>query len=159
MTHVPGTSKTLTMALAALFISVSFAWGSPASPEPQPDSAAGKPTAVETTTPTAVTWQQKSDEGYRQIAAGETSAALDSFEEALQMNPRAAAAKAGKGIVLVRLGKLKEAEELLREALVLNPNPTRTHYELGRIYQQQGDFQRAVMEFKLGIEKFQENHP
>ncbi len=113
--------------LAALFLTVNIAWGSTVSPEAQSDPVADEPNVVETAAPAAVTWRQKSEQGYRQIAAGENSAALASFEEALQMNPNGAAAKTGKGIVLARQEKLLEAEKLLREALVFNPDPTRTH--------------------------------
>jgi tetratricopeptide (TPR) repeat protein len=109
--------------------------------------------------PAAESWRQLTEAGYHQLAAGEITAALDTFEQALQLNPRGAAAKTGKGAVLARQGKLQEAEKLLREALVLNPDPARTHYELGRIYQQQGDYQRASDEFKQGIEKYRESHP
>lgn len=107
----------------------------------------------------ALNWRQLSDAGYRQLDAGDLPAALASFEAALRLNPYGAAAKTGKGIVLARQGKLDQAKQLLREALVLNPDPTRTHYELGRIYQRQGDYQRAIDEFKQGIEKYREIHP
>ncbi len=104
-------------------------------------------------------WQQKSVQGYLQLADGNLVRALASFEEALQMNPHGAAAKTGKGIVLVRQGKFSEGEELLVESLKLNPDPTRAHYELGKIYQQRGDYEQAITEFKLAIDHYRENHP
>lgn len=107
----------------------------------------------------AANWKFETEEGYRQLAAGDNAAALRSFEEALRLNPRAVAAKTGKGAVLARQGKLEEAERLLKDALALNPDPSRTHYELGLIYQKRGDYERAVTEFKRGIEKYRENHP
>ncbi len=148
--------KHLTVVLVVFFMQTGVVLGGTATKDQQ----SGKTSADATANKAAdVTWQQKTDEGYRQLEAGETETALASFEEALQMNPRGAAAKTGKGIILAGQGKLQEAEALLRQALILNPEPTRTHYELGRIYQQQGDFQRSVTEYKLGIENFRESHP
>lgn len=152
------TSTVLLVLLTVLFLVAGVIPGVAATAE-QAVSDAGQPQTEEITAPTAVTWQQWSDEGYRQLAAGEVDKAQAAFAEALKMNPRGTAAKTGQGIILARQGKVQEAEELLREALVLNPDPTRAHYELGRIYQQQGDFRKAITEFKLGAEKYRENHP
>ena len=98
-------------------------------------------------------WEFKAKEGRRQFAAGDYAAALRFFDEALALNPRASSPKTGKGMVLARQGNLQEAERILKEALALNPDPCRTHYELGLIYQQKSDHQKAVNEFKLGIER------
>jgi len=127
-----------------------------AAPAWSADDTAAHPAAGKT--PVAK-WKLETEKGYKQLSAGDAAAALHSFDEALRLNPRAAAAKTGKGAVLSRQGNLREAERLLREALTLNPDPTRTHYELGLIYQKRGDFEQAVTEFKEGIEKYRENHP
>ncbi len=81
---------------------------------------------------------------------------MASFDGALAQQPLAHAAKTGKGMVLAQKGNLKGAVRVLKAALVLNPDPVRTHYELGRVYQQLGDFDQAVTEFKAGLEKFRE---
>ena len=147
--------------LAALLLPAGFAWGADAAAPPVAPSAAAS--AGEATAPAPApapkTWRQLTDEGYRKLAAGDQAASLAAFEAALQLNPRGAAAKTGKGAVLARQGKLQEAEQILRDALVLNPDPARAHYELGRIYQQQGDYPRAGEEFKQGIDKYRESHP
>jgi len=118
-------------------------------------TAAGNSAAAETE-PSA---EVKMREGNRQLAGGDFEAALLSFDEALRLNPRSAAARTGKGMALARQGKLEEAERFLREGLPLNPDPSRAHYELGVIYQKKGDYQRAATEFKQGIEKYRESHP
>ena len=153
MTSATGTAKTLATTFAALVLLTGLAWGA-ADGQPAPPTGGDSPAAA-----AGKNWQQITEEGYRLLAAGEVPAALNSFDEALRLNPRGAAAKTGKGVVLARQGKLQEAEQLLREALQLNPEPARTHYELGRIYQQRGDYQRAIDEFKQGIEKYRESHP
>jgi tetratricopeptide (TPR) repeat protein len=149
--------------LAALLLPAGFAWGADAATPPVAPSAAasaGEATApAPAPAPAPKSWRQLTDEGYRKLAAGDQAASLAAFEAALQLNPRGAAAKTGKGAVLARQGKLQEAEQILRDALVLNPDPARAHYELGRIYQQQGNYQRAAEEFKEGIAKYRENHP
>jgi tetratricopeptide (TPR) repeat protein len=62
----------------------------------------------------------------------------------------------GVGIILGRRGKLKEAEQTLKAALVQNPNPVRTHYELGLVYEKSGDLEKAIAEYKQGIKKYQQ---
>jgi len=144
------------MALLVALLLAGGAWGAWGAAPPAPPGASMAPAPPP---PAPPSWRELSDTGYQQLTAGDLPAALASFEAALELNPRGAAARTGKGIVLARRGELELAEKVLREALVLNPDPTRTHYELGRIYQQQGDYQRAIDEFKQGIEKYRESHP
>lgn len=80
--------------------------------------------------------------------------AVQAFDSALEINPRLRTAKTGKGMALMKKGDLKEAESVLKDALVLNPYPSMTHYVLGIIYEKQGLFEKAVIEFKQGIEKY-----
>jgi Flp pilus assembly protein TadD len=94
--------------------------------------------------------------GYLQLDKGAFAEATQSFDEALKINPHSYDAKTGKAAILARSGKLKEAEQSLREALVLNPNPVRTHYELGLIYEKLGEFDKAVAEYKEGINKHEQ---
>jgi cytochrome c-type biogenesis protein CcmH/NrfG len=90
------------------------------------------------------------------MVKGEMDAALRSFEDALKLNPRSLDAKVGKGRSLAALGESGKAEQVLRDALVLNPDPARVHYELGLIYEGRGDFTRAVSEYKEGLKKYEE---
>lgn len=53
-------------------------------------------------------------------------------------------------------GKISDENEALRRALLLNPRPVRIHYELGLLYEKQGDFGKAVAEYKEGLKKHQE---
>lgn len=94
--------------------------------------------------------------GYQLLAANLPEEAMRQFDHALQVNPRAYDAKTGRGAVLARTGKLPEAEQELRGALHLNPNPVRTHYELGLVYQKMGAYDKAVAQFKEGIKKHEQ---
>ncbi len=89
--------------------------------------------------------------GYLLLDQGDMQRALLSFDKALGLRPRTSAAKTGKGIILSRGGNFKEAEPLLKDALKLNPDPARTYYELGVLYEQLGDMQLALSHFKQGI--------
>jgi tetratricopeptide (TPR) repeat protein len=79
-----------------------------------------------------------------------------SFDQALKLNPHAHDAKTGRGVVLARRGNLQEAEAVLKDALILNPNPVRAHYELGLVYEKLGDREKAIAEFKEGIWKHEQ---
>jgi tetratricopeptide (TPR) repeat protein len=112
--------------------------------------------APEKTPASVPDWRALTVRGYRQLDGGDLEGALASFNGALAQQPFAHAAKTGKGMVLARKGDLKEAVGVLREALVLNPDPVRTHYELGRVYQRLGYFEKAIAEFKAGLQKYRE---
>ena len=90
------------------------------------------------------------------LRKGASGDALQSFEEALKLNPRSIEAKVGKGIALGRQGEYGKAEQALREALPLNPNPARVHYELGILSERRGDFDGAISEYKEGLKRYQE---
>jgi tetratricopeptide (TPR) repeat protein len=93
---------------------------------------------------------------YLLLKNGALDEAMKLFDEALRINPRSYDAKTGRGIVLARKGNRKEAEQVLKDALILNPNPVRTHYELGLLYQQLHEYDKAAAEFKEGIEKHEQ---
>jgi len=94
--------------------------------------------------------------GFLLLNKGALTEAQKVFDDALALKNNYHDALTGKGIVLARMGKDQEAEELLQKALVLNPNPVRTHYELGLLYEKRGDYANAVAEYKKGIEKNQQ---
>jgi tetratricopeptide (TPR) repeat protein len=90
------------------------------------------------------------------LKKGAPEEALASFNRALEMNPRSLEAKIGRGVALGGMGETEKAEKALREALLLNPNPARVHLELGRLFEQRGDFAGAIAEYKEGLKRFQE---
>ncbi len=94
--------------------------------------------------------------GFLLLEKGAPDEAMASFDEALAQSPRNPEALTGKGIVLARKGDLPQAERVLRDALFLNPAPARTHYELGLVYEKQGNTAAAIKEYKNGINTSQQ---
>ncbi|KAB0669540.1 tetratricopeptide repeat protein [Oryzomonas sagensis] len=94
--------------------------------------------------------------GYLLLDADAPAEAKTAFDEALKRNQHSHAAMTGEGILLARAGNLREAEQVLKTALLRNPNPVRTHYELGRVYEASGDLDKALAEYKEGIAKFRQ---
>lgn len=56
-----------------------------------------------------------------------------------------------KGVTLYRLGQLDQAETILLESIVLNPDPARTHYYLGRIYETRGESTKAIEHYREAL--------
>ncbi len=54
----------------------------------------------------------------------------------------------GLGRMALRLGRLDEAEDSLREALTLKPELHQAHTELGSVHYRRGDFNKAALEYK-----------
>jgi tetratricopeptide (TPR) repeat protein len=94
--------------------------------------------------------------GYLLLNAGAPADAKTAFDDALKRNEHSHAALTGEGIILARAGNLKEAEQVLKTALVRNPDPVRTLYELGLVYEKEGDPEKALAEYKEGIAKYQQ---
>jgi Flp pilus assembly protein TadD len=94
--------------------------------------------------------------GHLLLDKGANADALLLFDEALKLNPRSIEAKVGRGIALVRLKEFDRAEQALRAALPLNPDPARVHYELGVIFERRGDYAAAVAQYKEGLKRYRE---
>jgi tetratricopeptide (TPR) repeat protein len=77
----------------------------------------------------------------------------------LEANPYDRRGQLMHGIVLYHAGRLSEAETVLREALVLNPDPAHTHYYLGLIYEKMGDTAKALDHYKQSLSRLLEDQP
>lgn len=71
----------------------------------------------------------------------------------LKDHPDHRRAKMLDGILLFQQGKLKDAETILLQALVLNPDPARVHYYLGRIYEQEGQTDKALEHYREALKR------
>ncbi len=74
-------------------------------------------------------------------------------DQALEINSRHRRAKLLRGITFFRQNKLDEAEAILTEALVLNPDPARTHFYLGRINEARGDKDKAIEHYRQALRR------
>ncbi|MFQ5897589.1 MAG: tetratricopeptide repeat protein [Candidatus Methylomirabilia bacterium] len=91
--------------------------------------------------------------GYALLELGEPAQALQEFEFVLRKNPVSPGARVGRGIAHLRLGRTDEGIRLLQEAVVLNPEPVRGHYELGRAYEAKGEWSRAIEQYRWAYRK------
>ncbi|SFJ00917.1 tetratricopeptide repeat protein [Jannaschia pohangensis] len=65
-------------------------------------------------------------EGYNQRAFAnflreDFATALPDLDRALELSPRHVAAMSGKGLTLIQMGRIREGQDVIREALKLNP--------------------------------------
>lgn len=89
--------------------------------------------------------------GAEALNAGRREDALRSFEEALKLDDRHAAAHLGRGIVYQYFGKLPEAELDYRRAVELDPSFSDAHNALGQLLAQTGRGEAAVGEFDRAL--------
>lgn len=59
-----------------------------------------------------------------------------------------------EGILLFRQGNYDSAQRVLTKALVLNPDPARTHYYLGRIFESVGNCDEAMAHYREAIGRY-----
>jgi len=75
-----------------------------------------------------------------------------SLMQALQIEPKLAAARNALGVLALRRGDVGGAEKEIRAAIVQKPDVRLAHYNLALLAEQQGDLQRAVAEYTKEIE-------
>ncbi len=71
----------------------------------------------------------------------------------LQSYPKQRQAHLVLGIIHFKLNRLDESEAELLEALVHNPDPARTHYYLGQLYEAKGDTTKALEHYRRALER------
>ena len=81
--------------------------------------------------------------GTAQRRNGLTGKALESYNTALEYNPRLTNALTNRGSLLVAMGKPAEAEADFLKALELDPGYFKAHYYLGLVYHNQKDYAQA----------------
>ena len=74
--------------------------------------------------------------------------ALKCFRQAEINNAPTPSTQLGSGIALMKLNRLEEADQKLKNSLNLSPRPALGHYALGRLYEQQGRTAEAAAQFK-----------
>jgi len=96
--------------------------------------------------------------GYLYLDEREAEKAVTQFEKAVNIDPSSNDAKTGLGAALIEVENFDRATEVLNKALLQNPNPQRTFYELGRAYELKGDRENSAAMYKKSIEKIMDDH-
>ena len=95
-------------------------------------------------------------EGTRQLEKGETEAAINSYNEALEQEPENLHNEyvyANLATIYQKKGDAKKAEEMYTKALSLNPSSTKLLQLRGNLYLDGGDSKKALADYDRIIEK------
>jgi TolA-binding protein len=91
--------------------------------------------------------------GRQYLKLGKPDKAVESFAEAIKLEPEHFEARLNYGFALLNLKKFPQAEEQLRQALQKNAGSGSGHYYLGLALMNQKKFDGAVEEFTTSIAK------
>jgi tetratricopeptide (TPR) repeat protein len=83
---------------------------------------------------------------------GRPDEAIESFRQAIELDPKHVAAHNGLGLALHSLGQFHEAIRAYRKALELDPNNSRAHNNIGWSLQNMGQFNEADREYRTAVE-------
>ena len=84
---------------------------------------------------------------------GQTEAALEAYGEALKIRPLYPQAHYGLGTILARLsGRTGEGITHFREAIRLDPNLAEAYHRLGKIHEEQGQFDEARSAYEKAVQ-------
>ena len=82
---------------------------------------------------------------------GKVEIALDELKQAIAIDPTYADAHNLRGLVFMRLGDNRQAEESFRRALVLNPRDADAHHNYGWLQCQQGRYPESFRSFEAAL--------
>jgi tetratricopeptide (TPR) repeat protein len=85
--------------------------------------------------------------GYCQELAGKPQDAEATYKAGIAKAPTDGGIRVNYGLLLARQGRIDEATQQLGKAL----KPGEVHYNLGSVYEQQGDFAKATAEYQTAI--------
>lgn len=83
--------------------------------------------------------------------AGRYGEALDITTRGLSLNPQHLPSLHCRGLALVSLGRVDEAQELMTSALLEDPDLAQLHASIGRLLEDRGDRDRAADEYREAI--------
>ena len=82
---------------------------------------------------------------------GKVEIALDELKQAIAIDPTYGEAHNLRGLVFMRLGDNRQAEESFRRALVLNPRDADAHHNYGWLQCQQGRYPESFRSFESAL--------
>ena len=83
---------------------------------------------------------------------GKTEIALDELKQVLAIDPNFGEAYNLRGLIYMRLGDLRQADESFRRAVALNPRDANIQHNYGWLQCQQGRYQEAERSFQLALD-------
>ncbi len=87
-----------------------------------------------------------------ELAEGNPVAAIERYEQALALEPRAVAARANLADTLIGVGEIARAERILREGIAIDENAAALHHALGLLLVRGGDSDAILGELRLAAE-------
>ncbi len=75
--------------------------------------------------------------------------AIKAFKESIKLNPTVAEAQYGLGFVCFRMGRFRDAATAFKSATSLNPQMAKAHYGLSLAYQELGDLNALLAEYRI----------
>ncbi len=124
-----------------------------------------KARSVPAPSPTQIQAEQLFESGFSRAEASDYQAAINDYNQAIQLNPGFAEAYYQRGRTYAIWGRLSHnrADEQkaiadLQQAIRLMPNDRRINLIRSRIYMIQGDYRRALPEANEGIRRNPESH-
>ena len=84
-------------------------------------------------------------------AVDEKQKALSSYEAALRSKPGWIEAIDGYSDLLLKTNKVKEADDVVSNAIKINPDDVKMHTKMGHVYNRQSIFNSAEEEFKIAL--------
>jgi len=91
-------------------------------------------------------------EGYLLQTQGQIAEAVESFDQALTLEPSSLEALLRSGRGQLALGRLEDAERRFRKARELNPSVAAAHEGLGKVAEASGDLKLAAEHFEHALE-------
>jgi tetratricopeptide (TPR) repeat protein len=93
-------------------------------------------------------WRLKARDAYSQKKWQET---IDAYGKVLELQPNWPEAYAAVGEALYSLNRLPQSERALRKAMALDPEDGNSHETLGKLYQDEGKLDDAIVQFEAAI--------
>ncbi len=97
------------------------------------------------------------DYGIGLLLQGDLKAAEEIFKRVVEISPKYVDGYVNIGRVRVQEGRTREAQEVLFQALRLDPELAKTHFFLGVTYKTQGDYEKALEHFRKAESKYPED--
>jgi len=88
-------------------------------------------------------WTSHYNMGNYQFGRGETKQAVDSYQKALKLEPRAVMAMVNSSIAYARMGEAGKAEKSLQEALKLAPDNAAANFNMGLLKAEKKELEEA----------------